>query len=119
MPAAAVRVGTVAVSRPRRATGSVPTAARSKRPTRSPSELLDEARSATAGWSDEHLTADRIREAVHTSAVNARTLRDALRAERTAPTTLHSVPDVAPDAPASSPADPASDDDRSEGQGAA
>jgi len=111
VPAAAVLVGTVAVSRPRRPTGSVPTAARSKRPTRTPSELLNEARTATAGWPDGHLTADRIREAVHTSAVNARTLRDALKAER-APATLHSVPDVPPAAPAS-------DDDRSEDQGAA
>ncbi len=87
-------MGTVAVSRPRRATGSVPTAARSKRPVRTPSELLAEARSATADWSDDHLTADRIREAVHTSAVNARSLRDALKAERANRTGLHAVPDT-------------------------
>ena len=95
VPAPAVRVGTVAVSRPRRATGSVPTAARSKRPVRTPSELLAEARSATAEWPDGHLTADRIREAVHTSAVNARSLRDALKAERASRTGLHAVPDTA------------------------
>ncbi|MFC1409199.1 DUF2637 domain-containing protein [Streptacidiphilus sp. N1-12] len=72
----------VAVSRPRRATGTVPTAAKNRQPTRTPAELLDEARSATAGWPDAHLTADRIRAEVHTSSVNARTLRDALKAER-------------------------------------
>ncbi|MCO8301881.1 DUF2637 domain-containing protein [Streptomyces sp. RKCA744] len=68
--------------RPRRATGRVPEAARTTRPKRTPAELLDEARSATADWSDEELTADRIRKAVHTSAEKARGLRDALRSER-------------------------------------
>ena len=84
-PTASVVAVPSTVSRPRRATGTVPTAARSKRPSRSPAELLDEARSATAGWSDAELTADRIRAAVHTSSASARTLRDALRAERGAP----------------------------------
>jgi hypothetical protein len=113
-PAPAVRVATVAVSRPRRSTGTVPTAARSKRPTRSPSELLAEARTATAEWSDDRMTADHIREAVHTSAVNARALRDALKAERANRTPLHSVPDAdpAPDEPKVDTADDA-------GQGAA
>jgi hypothetical protein len=83
--AAAVVAVPSTVSRPRRATGTVPTVARSKRLSRSPAELLDEARSATAGWSDAELTADRIRAAVHTSSASARTLRDALRAERGAP----------------------------------
>jgi hypothetical protein len=115
VPAPAVRVGTVAVSRPRRATGSVPTAARSKRPSRSSSELLAEARSATADWSDEHLTADRIREAVHTSAANARSLRDALTAERANRSVLHAVPDTADSAPA----DPGSGDVLTGDQGAA
>ncbi|MHA6762015.1 DUF2637 domain-containing protein [Streptacidiphilus sp. PAMC 29251] len=73
------------VSRPRRATGSVPTAAKNRRPSRSAAELLSEARLATVTWSDAELTADRIRAAVHTSSVNARTLRDALRAERETP----------------------------------
>ena len=95
-PGPAVRVGTVAVSRPRRATGQVPTAARTKRPTRTPDELLTEAQSATADWPDEHLTADRIREAVRTSAVNARTLRDALKAERADRPALHAVPSTSP-----------------------
>ncbi|MFE9060451.1 DUF2637 domain-containing protein [Streptomyces violaceusniger] len=69
-------------ARPRRATGRVPQSARPTRPKRTPAELLDEAREATAGWTDAELTADRIRKEVHTSAEKARGLRDALRAER-------------------------------------
>jgi len=74
-----------AASRPRRATGTVPTAAKTRQPARTADQLLAEARSATAGWPDAELTADRIRAAVHTSSVNARTLREALRAERAHP----------------------------------
>ncbi|MEY9940725.1 DUF2637 domain-containing protein [Streptacidiphilus sp. MAP5-3] len=85
-------------SRPRRATGSVPPAARAKRPTRTPDELMAEARSLTADWSDDQLTADRLRTELHTSAVKARTLRDALKSERTAPPQLHSVREPADDA---------------------
>ncbi|MDT3395763.1 DUF2637 domain-containing protein [Streptomyces sp. B1866] len=79
-----VPVGSVAASaaRPRRATGRVPHAARTPRPVRTPEELLEQARAATAAWSDGELTADAIRTAVRTSAARARTLRDALRAER-------------------------------------
>ncbi|AYG81471.1 hypothetical protein DWB77_03619 [Streptomyces hundungensis] len=69
-------------ARPRRATGRVPDVARSSRPKRTPDELLTEARSVTADWAMEKLTAEGIRKAVHTSPANARTLRDALRAER-------------------------------------
>lgn len=69
-------------SSPRRATGRVPQSARTPRPTRTPDELLAEARSATAGWSDEKLTAEAIRKAVRTSSANGRTLRDALKSER-------------------------------------
>lgn len=75
-PVAAVESG------PRRATGRVPQSARTPRPTRTPDELLAEARSATAGWSDEKLTAEAIRKAVRTSSANGRTLRDALKSER-------------------------------------
>ncbi|MFT9477432.1 DUF2637 domain-containing protein [Streptomyces sp. Mo3] len=69
-------------ARPRRATGRVPQSARPTRPKRTPAELLEQAREATADWSDGELTADRIRKEVHTSAEKARGLRDALRAER-------------------------------------
>ncbi|AYG80125.1 hypothetical protein DWB77_02251 [Streptomyces hundungensis] len=71
-------------SRPRRATGRVPDVARSARPKRTPAELLEQARSASADWPDTHLTADRLRKTVHTSAEKARGLRDALIAERAA-----------------------------------
>ncbi|MCP3756296.1 DUF2637 domain-containing protein [Streptomyces sp. TBY4] len=67
---------------PRRATGRVPESARTPRPTRTPNELLGEARSATADWPDAELTAEAIRKAVRTSSANGRTLRDTLKAER-------------------------------------
>ncbi|WP_369190206.1 DUF2637 domain-containing protein [Streptomyces sp. R08] len=54
-------------------------------------ELLTEARTLTALWPDRELTADRIRTAVHVSQANARTLRDALKAERADGRPLHSV----------------------------
>lgn len=68
---------------PRRSTGRVPAAARTPRPIRTPEQLLREARSATANWSDTGLTAEGIRKAVRTSPAKARVLRDTLRAERT------------------------------------
>ncbi|MFE4676171.1 DUF2637 domain-containing protein [Streptomyces sp. NPDC056723] len=69
-------------TRPRRATGRVPDVARTPRPKRTADELLAEARTATADWSDERLTAEGIRREVRTSPANARTLRDTLRSER-------------------------------------
>lgn len=65
-------------------TGRVPEAARSPRPKRTPEQLLDEARKATAGWPDAKVTAEGIRRAIHTSPANARMLRDTLLAERAA-----------------------------------
>ncbi|MFG2777556.1 DUF2637 domain-containing protein [Streptomyces prunicolor] len=56
-------------------------------------DLLSEARTVTALWPDRELTADRIRTAVHCSAVNSRALRDALKAERADGRPLHSVDD--------------------------
>ncbi|MFE9020141.1 conjugal transfer protein [Streptomyces sp. NPDC007808] len=71
----------------RRATGRLPEAARSPRPKRTPEQLLDEARTATAEWPDAKVTAEGIRREIRTSPANARKLRDALLAERaTAPT---------------------------------
>ncbi|MFF7949276.1 conjugal transfer protein [Streptomyces griseorubiginosus] len=69
-------------SAPRGVTGRVPDAARSPRPKRTPAQLLDQARSATAGWPDAKVTAEGIRRAIHTSPANARKLRDTLLAER-------------------------------------
>jgi hypothetical protein len=78
------RTVAAASSRPRRATGRVPAVARSPRPKRTPAELLDEARTATAGLPDAKVTAEGIRRAVRTSPANARMLRDALLDERAA-----------------------------------
>ncbi|MET7917532.1 DUF2637 domain-containing protein [Streptomyces avermitilis] len=69
-------------TRPRAVTGKVPPAARSPRPKRTPDQLLAEARSVTAGWTDGQITAEGIRREVHTSPSNARMLRDTLLAER-------------------------------------
>lgn len=71
-------------TRPRRATGRVPQAAKPPRPKRTPDQLLVEAREATAGWPDAKVTAEGIRRAVHTSPKNARSLRDTILAERAA-----------------------------------
>ncbi|MFC4611503.1 DUF2637 domain-containing protein [Streptomyces maoxianensis] len=49
---------------------------------RTAEELLAEARTVTADWTDAELTADAIRRDVHTSQTNARMLRDALKTER-------------------------------------
>ncbi|MFD6415851.1 DUF2637 domain-containing protein [Streptomyces sp. NPDC060194] len=85
-PVRPVPVGAVAADRrrPRAATGRVPQTARTPRPTRTPDQLLAEAREATTAWPDVALTAEAIRKAVRTSSANGRTLRDALRAERAA-----------------------------------
>lgn len=69
-------------TRPRRATGRVPQAAKPSRPKRTPDQLLAEAREATADWPDAKVTGEGIRRAVHTSPANARKLRDTLLAER-------------------------------------
>ncbi|WP_097866511.1 DUF2637 domain-containing protein [Streptomyces sp. rh34] len=83
-PTDRVPAGSVAAesTRPRRATGRVPEVARSTRPARTAEQLLIEARTAAADWSDRELTAEGIRRAVHTSPAKARVLRDTLRAER-------------------------------------
>ncbi|MGR6537664.1 DUF2637 domain-containing protein [Streptomyces rochei] len=72
-------------TRPRRATGRVPDAAKPTRPKRTPEQLLAEARKATADWPDAKVTAEGIRREVRTSPANARMLRDTLLAERAAP----------------------------------
>jgi hypothetical protein len=98
-PVAPVEAPTVAeerptaAPRPRRATGTVPPAARTKRPTRTMDELLIEARTLSADWPDDAITADRLRVELRTSAANARTLRDTLKSERAERPSLHSVPD--------------------------
>ncbi|MFG2546991.1 DUF2637 domain-containing protein [Streptomyces sp. NPDC048594] len=71
-------------TRPRRATGRVPDAAKPTRSKRTPDQLLAEARKATAGWPDAKVTGEGIRRAIRTSPANARSLRDTLLAERAA-----------------------------------
>ncbi|MFF3090233.1 DUF2637 domain-containing protein [Streptomyces nojiriensis] len=69
-------------TRPRRATGRVPQAARSSRPVRTDIELLAEARGLTESWPVEKLTGEGIRKALRTSPAKARIVREALKAER-------------------------------------
>jgi Protein of unknown function (DUF2637) len=69
-------------SGPRRSTGRVPAVARSARPKRTPEQLLAEARTVTAEWTDEALTGEAIRKALRTAPDKARMLRDTLKAER-------------------------------------
>lgn len=78
----AVQTAAAESPRPRRVTGRVPQAARSPRSTRTAQQLLIEARTATADWSIDALTAEGIRKAVRTSPAKARVLRETLRAER-------------------------------------
>ncbi|MGW2036422.1 DUF2637 domain-containing protein [Streptomyces virginiae] len=69
-------------TRPRRATGRVPVAARSARVVRTDVELLAEARTLTESWPIEKLTGEGIRKALRTSPAKARIVREALKAER-------------------------------------
>ncbi|MBT2423496.1 DUF2637 domain-containing protein [Streptomyces sp. ISL-22] len=69
---------------PRRATGRVPTTAKSTADrTRTDAEILAEARRLSADWSDDRLTAERLRSALRIGQNRARALRDQLQAERT------------------------------------
>ncbi|MEW1872029.1 DUF2637 domain-containing protein [Streptomyces caelestis] len=69
---------------PRRATGRVPDTAKSTADrTRTDAEVLDEARRLTADWSDDRLSAERLRSALRIGQKRARALRDQLQAERT------------------------------------
>ncbi|WDI19260.1 conjugal transfer protein [Streptomyces enissocaesilis] len=85
-PVASIEPRTVPAesTRPRRATGRVPDAAKPTRPKRTPEQLLAEARKVTADWPDAKVTGEGIRRAIHTSPANARSLRDTLKAERAA-----------------------------------
>ncbi|MGX1543756.1 conjugal transfer protein [Streptomyces adustus] len=69
-------------TRPHRATGRVPDAAKTPRTRRTFEQLMTEARKATAGLPDHEVTGEGIRRTLHTSPANARKLRDALLAER-------------------------------------
>jgi hypothetical protein len=71
---------------PRRATGRVRATAKStadRTRTRTDAEVLDEARLLTADWSDDRLSAERLRSELGIGQKRARALRDQLQAERT------------------------------------
>ncbi|MFJ1845543.1 DUF2637 domain-containing protein [Streptomyces sp. NPDC088146] len=69
---------------PRRATGRVLTTAKPTADrTRTDTEVLDEARLLTADWSDDQLTAERLRGKLRIGQKRARTLRNQLQTERT------------------------------------
>ncbi|WP_406139536.1 DUF2637 domain-containing protein [Streptomyces anulatus] len=68
---------------PRRPTGRVPAAAKSTTDrVRTDTEVLNEARLLTADWSDDRLTAARLRSELRIGQSRARALRDQLQAER-------------------------------------
>ncbi|MEV3911021.1 DUF2637 domain-containing protein [Streptomyces canus] len=58
---------------------------------RTPAELLAEARDATAEWADDAINAEAVRTTLHCSAANSRVLRDLLLNERAEGRRLHSV----------------------------
>ncbi|MDU0372911.1 DUF2637 domain-containing protein, partial [Hymenobacter endophyticus] len=65
--------------------------ARTGKPSRTPAELLAEAREATAGWKDDAINAEAIRTTLHCSAANSRVLRDLLLSERADGRRLHPI----------------------------
>ncbi|MDN3023488.1 DUF2637 domain-containing protein [Streptomyces sp. S.PB5] len=68
---------------PRRATGRVPSTAKSVADrNRTDAEVLAEARRLTADWSDDQLTAQRLRNELRISQTRARALRNQLQTER-------------------------------------
>ncbi|WP_371639659.1 DUF2637 domain-containing protein [Streptomyces virginiae] len=73
-------------SAPRRATGRVPAAKPTAHRNRTDAEVLHEARLLTADWSDDQLTAERLRTTLRIGQKPARLLRNQLQAERTGQT---------------------------------
>ncbi|MEV7144405.1 DUF2637 domain-containing protein [Streptomyces tauricus] len=61
--------------------------------TRTPAELLAEAREKTADWTDDAINAEAIRTTLHCSAANSRVLRDLLLGERADGRRLHPIED--------------------------
>lgn len=83
-PLRSVAVAESTGAAPRRATGRVPAAAKSTTDrTRTDAEILAEAQLLTADWSDDQLTAERLRSELRIGQIRARGLRDQLQAERT------------------------------------
>ncbi|MCX5130860.1 DUF2637 domain-containing protein [Streptomyces sp. NBC_00340] len=69
------------------------TKAKTSKAPRTPAELLAEARTATAEWTDDAINAEAIRTTLHCSAANSRVLRDLLLSERTDGRRLHPLTD--------------------------
>lgn len=87
-------------SRPRRTAKGKARKPAGKSPRLSFEEQLANAREATAGWADEQLKAEPIRQALGCGQERSRQLRDALKNERADGRSLHSVP-AEPEAAAS------------------
>ncbi|MGW4543269.1 DUF2637 domain-containing protein [Streptomyces chartreusis] len=68
-----------------------PTTGKAKAAQRTAAELLAEARTATADWTDAAINAEALRKALHCGAQPARQVRDALLAERADRRALHTV----------------------------
>ncbi|MFJ7046904.1 DUF2637 domain-containing protein [Streptomyces sp. NPDC101112] len=67
---------------PRKRPANTKGKAKATKAPRTPSELLTEARQATADWADDAINAEAIRTMLHCSAANSRVLRDLLLSER-------------------------------------
>ncbi|MFJ3655491.1 DUF2637 domain-containing protein [Streptomyces nigra] len=76
---------------PRKRPASTKGKAKTGKASRTPAELLAEARQATADWADDAINAEAIRTTLHCSAANSRVLRDLLLNERAEGRRLHSV----------------------------
>ncbi|MFF2931082.1 DUF2637 domain-containing protein [Streptomyces mirabilis] len=70
------------------------TKAKTTKAARTPAELLAEARTATAEWTDDAINAEAIRTTLHCSAANSRVLRDLLLSERADGRRLHPIDDT-------------------------
>ncbi|MFE2836935.1 DUF2637 domain-containing protein [Streptomyces mirabilis] len=70
------------------------TKAKTTKAARTPAELLAEARTATAEWTDDAINAEAIRTTLHCSAANSRVLRDLLLSERADGRRLHPITDT-------------------------
>ncbi|MFC9844893.1 DUF2637 domain-containing protein [Streptomyces sp. NPDC060223] len=68
--------------------------AKTAKVTRTPTELLAEAREKTAAWTDDAINAEAIRTTLHCSAANSRVLRDLLLGERADGRRLHPIGDT-------------------------
>ncbi|WP_155055679.1 DUF2637 domain-containing protein [Streptomyces blattellae] len=75
-----------------------PTTGKTKTAQRTTAELLAEARTVTADWTDAQINAEALRKELHCGSRPARQVRDALLAERASGRVLHPVDNPEPDA---------------------